>query len=88
MVFIKKNPLYGLDPINPALSDNLPDIANSIVNAISPPLENLFKQPLLPWIELCVLNPESMEQPDDLNSAAPQLETAKRRAKISLDSAQ
>lgn len=69
MVFINENPLYGLDPINPALSDSLSEIANRIVTAISPPRKNLIKQPLLPWIEISVDNPQSMEHMDDLNSA-------------------
>ncbi len=69
MVFIKKDPLYGLDPINPALQDSLSEIANNIVNAISPPRSNLFKQPLVPWVEVYVDNPESMEHMDDLNGA-------------------
>jgi hypothetical protein len=70
MVFINENPLYGMDPVNPALADNLPDIAQSIVEAISPPRKSLFKQPLLPWVEICVDNPQSLTNKEALDRAA------------------
>ncbi|MEW8337408.1 MAG: hypothetical protein AB2602_06365 [Candidatus Thiodiazotropha sp.] len=69
MVFINKDPLYGLDPVNPSLEENLPEIANRIVEAISPPRKNLFKQPLMPWVEICVEDPHSMTRIEDLNRA-------------------
>jgi hypothetical protein len=69
MVFINDNPIYGLGPVNPALSDYLADISAKIVEAISPPRKNLFKQPLMPWVEICVDNPQSMTQIEDLNRA-------------------
>jgi hypothetical protein len=69
MVFINDNPIYGLDPLNPALSDYLADISDTIVEAISPPRINLFKQPLMPWVEICVNNPQDMTQMEELNRA-------------------
>jgi hypothetical protein len=70
MVFINDNPIYGLDPINPDLEENLPEISARIVDAISPPRKNLFKQPLMPWIEIHVNNPQAMAQKEDLNCAS------------------
>jgi hypothetical protein len=69
MVFINDNPLYGLDPVNPALAENLAELSDKIVEAISPPRKNLFKQPLMPWIEICVDNPQNMTRMEDLNHA-------------------
>jgi hypothetical protein len=69
MVFVNDNPIYGLDPVNPALSDYLGNIADEIADAISPPRKNLFKQPLMPWVEICVDNPQHMTQVEDLNRA-------------------
>jgi hypothetical protein len=69
MVFVNDNPLYGLDPVNPALTENLPELSDKIVEAISPPRKNLVKQPLMPWIEMCVDNPQGMIQMEDLNRA-------------------
>ncbi|MES9945944.1 MAG: hypothetical protein ABW080_13380 [Candidatus Thiodiazotropha sp.] len=69
MVFVNENPLYGLDPVNPALADNLSEISDKIVEAISPPRKNLFKQPLMPWVEICVDDPQNMMQMKDLNRA-------------------
>ncbi len=60
---------YGLDPVNPALADNLSEISDKIVEAISPPRKNLFKQPLMPWVEICVDDPQNMMQMEDLNRA-------------------
>jgi hypothetical protein len=69
LVFVNDNPIYGLDPVNPALSDHLGDISGKIVEAISPPRKNLFKQPLMPWVEICIDNPQNMTQLEDLNRA-------------------
>ncbi len=69
LVFINENPLYGLDPVNPALAEDLPEIAESIVNAISPPRKSLINQPLLPWVEICVDKPQSLTHKEALNRA-------------------
>jgi hypothetical protein len=69
MVFVNDNPICGLGPVNPALAENLAELSDKIVEAISPPRKNLFKQPLMPWVEICVDEPQCMTRMEDLNRA-------------------
>ena len=68
MVYLDKDPIPGMDPINPHITtDLLEGIAETIANAISPP--RLKRSHFERYVMLKIENPDQLQCPDDLNSA-------------------
>ena len=78
MVYLEDNPIPGLPPINKETEDDIPDIANQIVNAIRPPRKDLFRRIYEPWVELSIANADQLENRDDLDTAT--VKSANREA--------
>lgn len=69
MIFINNDPLPGMNPINPFLKNNIPQIAANIKKAILPPHRKLEHKYLQRRIRIRVDKPEEIKQPDDLAEA-------------------
>jgi hypothetical protein len=70
MIFLKDNPVYGLEPINDSMDQQeITDLAKIIVDAIRPPQKCLFRQTYEPWVELKFENPSDLQSKDDLDRA-------------------
>jgi hypothetical protein len=70
MVYLDKDPIPGMDPINPYITtDLLEGIAKTIANAISPPMPLLKRSHFERYAMLKIENPGQINCPDDLNSA-------------------
>lgn len=70
MVYLDKDPIPGMDPINPHITaDLLEGIAETIANAISPPMPLLKRSHFERYAMLKIENPDQLQCPDDLNSA-------------------
>jgi hypothetical protein len=66
----KDNPLFGLDPINPYVTESrIQDCAKRIVNAIRPPKSCIVHNIYEPWISLKVSNLPEMCKKSDLDDA-------------------
>jgi hypothetical protein len=69
MIYLKENPIPGMDPINKAIAKKIPEIAKDIVDAISPPRKKLYRVNYEPWIGLKVPNAKELKHMDDLDDA-------------------
>ena len=70
MVYLDKDPIPGMDPINPHITtDLLEGIAETIANAISPPMPLLKRSHFERYVMLKIENPDQLQCPDALNSA-------------------
>lgn len=69
MAFIEKNPIPGMDPINPAIKPYLDGSAAAIVNAIVPPKKKPYREIFEPWIELKFDAPKRVRTIDDLDQS-------------------
>ena len=70
MVYLDKDPIPGMDPINPYITtDLLEGIAETIANAISPPMPLLKRSHFERYVMLKIENPDQLQCPDALNSA-------------------
>lgn len=70
MIFLKDNPVYGLEPINDSMDQQeITELAKIIVDAIRPPQKCLFRQTYEPWVELKFENPSDLQSKDDLDRA-------------------
>jgi hypothetical protein len=70
MVYLDKDPIPGMDPINPHITtDLLEGIAEIIANAISPPKPLLKRSHFERYVMLKIENPDQLQCPDALNSA-------------------
>lgn len=69
MVFVNENPVPGMDAINKEIQNEISEVAEEIVHAISPPKLNTFRKIYEPWIELRVQNAEELKDKDDLDQA-------------------
>ncbi len=70
MVYLDKDPIPGMDPINPHITTELLEgIAETIANAISPPMPLLKRSHFERYAMLKIENPDQLQCPGDLNSA-------------------
>ena len=69
MIFLKDNPIPGMDAINPAISDDIPSIAEKIVNAVHPPQKDRFRRRFAPWVKLQVTGARDLTDQDGLDIA-------------------
>ena len=76
MVYVKRNPIPGFEPINRSIKEDIPSIAGEIVNAIRPPKKCHFHDDFQPFVRLRLDNAAHFESSADLD-AAPILEANK-----------
>ena len=69
MVLLEKNPVPGMDPLNPAFEADIPIYAQQIVDAIRPPIKHWVMQIFQPAIELKVKAAQALSNRDDLDAA-------------------
>lgn len=69
MVYVNKDPVPGMEPINKDIEPELRSIAQEIVHAIRPPRKGLVRRIFEPWIELKVENATGLQNKDDLDGA-------------------
>lgn len=69
MVYVKQDPVPGMEPINKDIEPELKSIARKIVEAIRPPRKGLVRRTFEPWIELKVENPAALQNKDELDDA-------------------
>lgn len=71
MIFLKENPIYGLEAINDSLQEkDIKEGARIIVDAIRPPQKRgHILQAYEPWVELEVEDPSGLQDKDDLDRA-------------------
>jgi len=69
MALVDDNPISGLPAVNKSVSDQIPDYATKIVNAIRPPSRTLYKEIFEPYIELSIPNADQLTSADDLDDA-------------------
>lgn len=70
MVFVKKNPLFGMEPINNSLTpERISELAKKLVKAIRCPKRYLFHRIYEPCIELKIENLSDLQNKDDLDRA-------------------
>lgn len=70
MVYLDKDPIPGLDPINPYITPELLEgISQTITKAISPPLPALKRSHFERYLMIHVDDPEKLNCPGDLNRA-------------------
>jgi hypothetical protein len=84
MVFIEADAIHGLPPINPAIEQLIPDLANRFVKAIREPKRRLNRVTFEPWIEIAVENAANLKTMDDLDSATIEAENDKALALFDL----
>lgn len=78
MIYVEENPICGMSPINKAIEGKIPELAEEIIHAISPPKKKLHREIFEPWVELRVENAEGLENRDDLDQAL--IESANKEA--------
>jgi hypothetical protein len=69
MVFLNENPVPGMNPLNPEMTQKIPELAEQFFRALSP-----WKQPMNhtvfePWIKLKVKDLANLRTKDDLDQA-------------------
>jgi len=69
MMYVKDNPVFGMEAINPMVERRIPKIAQQIVDAIVPPKKILFRDIFEPWLELKIPNAEMMQDKIELDEA-------------------
>jgi hypothetical protein len=69
MTFVNDDPIFGMEAINPAVVDEIPEIAKKIVEAIVPPRRMLYHQIFEPWLELRIPGIENMMAKEELDRA-------------------
>lgn len=69
MVFVNKNPIPGMDPINKYIEKKLPSIASEIADAIRPPIKEIEHRIYEPYIKLQIENPTDLQNKADLDKA-------------------
>ena len=67
MVCVKENPIFGMKPLHPKVS-NIDRRAAEIVSAIREPLKKRFLQIFEPWLELDVRELRSIESIEDFDN--------------------
>ena len=70
MIYVDKNPIPGMKPINADIQDKLDTIAQEIVDAILPPAKESFHQVLEPWLVLNAPTAAAFKTEDDLDGAS------------------
>ncbi len=68
-IFLKDNPMPGMDAINPAIKKRIPKIATTIVDAVKPRHIRLNRRTLDRYVMLSVPNAKSLSGPEDLNAS-------------------
>jgi hypothetical protein len=69
MAFVKDDPVFGMEAINPNIQRRIPEIARDIVHAIVPPKTALFRDIFEPWLELRIPKAETMKKKEELDEA-------------------
>ena len=69
MVFVEDNPIPGMQPINPSIQNDIPEIAKRIVNAIRPPRKCLVTDPIEPYVRLRIDDAARFTDAMDLDNA-------------------
>jgi hypothetical protein len=67
MVYLEPDPIPGMEPVNPALSESISLIADEILHAITP--HKLHRRVFEPWIELQINNADRLEKVSELDPA-------------------
>lgn len=70
LVYVGEDSVPGMPPINTAIQETLPEIAEEVVHAIRPPKKNLFREIYEPWVELQVDGAKDLEGAEDLDRAS------------------
>ena len=78
MVYLNPDAIPGMEALNTAVEENIPEIATEIMNAVRPPRKYLAREIFEPWVEMKVQSPELLSSMDDLDSA--EILTANRAA--------
>ena len=68
VIFLRDNPIPGLDALNPAIRKRIPAISTEIVNAISKP-KDLVREIYEPWVEMYLEKPRVLKSIDELDKA-------------------
>lgn len=69
MVYLEPNPIPGLPAINPAIAEDIPDIAKLISNAIRQPAEQITRRVFEPNVVLSIPNAFELQDCGDLDGA-------------------
>jgi len=69
MVYVEDNPVPGFAAINPAISKRIPEIAKSIVSAITAPKERRHLEIFEPWIKIQLQDAKNIKTADSLDAA-------------------
>jgi hypothetical protein len=77
MVFVLPDAICGLPPINPAIAESIPDLANQFVKVIREPRRRLSRVTFEPWIEIALENAAELTSKEGLDLATVEAENDK-----------
>ena len=69
MVYLNSNPVPGMKAINTSIEDDIPTIAEEIVEAIRPPRKGIVHQTFEPFVNLKIDNAAKLEDKEGLDDA-------------------
>jgi hypothetical protein len=69
MVFLHENPVPGMNPLNPGITRQIPELSEQFLRAMSPLKQPLNHTVFEPWIKLKVKDLASLRTRDDLDQA-------------------
>ncbi|MEJ2330082.1 MAG: toll/interleukin-1 receptor domain-containing protein, partial [Gammaproteobacteria bacterium] len=70
MVYVKSNPIPGLEPINKSIKEDIPSIAAEIAEAIRAPKKCVFHDTFQPFVRLRIDNAARFQDSLDLDTSA------------------
>ncbi len=69
MVYLKDDPIPGMAAINPAIADEISEIALEISDAIRQPAEHIVRRVFEPNVVISIPNASALQESDDLDAA-------------------